>query len=295
MNKTIKISIISILLFSLLSTSFIIPLSSTSISDDELDQQQTQVNSVEFIYNESMIAQSFRPTLPELTRIQLYISKQGEISSNFTVEIKESLMEEPIAEVSIPSENVPTIEPQWLTFDFSNFEITQEETYYIIGKTGSGDLENYYKWYTSSIDAYENGLTYITNNSGRTWEQISSMDCTFKTYGAGPILDIVYINGGPGNKISIGIENIGTSQATNVKVTGSFTEGLMFKKWFEYTLNHSIEADELAAIELSPVIGLGPATFNINVWSEKAATVEKTTYIFMLIFYVYIPPSYRLS
>lgn len=257
-------------------------------NEDEIDQQQTQVNSVELIYNGNQIAQSFTPTLPKITRIKLYLSKKGEISSDFTLVIKEKLMESSIKEVSVAPENIPEKQPEWIEFDFPDID-SKSDIYYFICKTDSGDQDNYYEIYCYTLDLYENGIGYTSNNNGNTWQQKPNLDFTFKTYGEGPILNIEFIRGLPGGKINIGIKNIGTSDADNLKITATFSGGLMLKRFYEEKPN-TLEPDYELHVEISPIIGLGITTLTIYVTSDNAERIETERKVFIFFFYVYIKP-----
>ena len=258
--------------------------------NDRLDQQQIQASNVEFIHSEIHVAQSFKPTLPKLTRIKLYLSKQGDIASEIILTIKDSPTGSTLVQTSMPSENIPANSQEWVEFDFPDMDVNLGKRYYIICETNSGDQDNCYKWYGSNMNNYEYGIKYVSTNNGTTWNQKSQSDCTFKTYGGGAILEINYVVGGFGNQIEIGIANNGTAQTSDINIQANFNRGLLLKRQYTQTINTTLAPGEEIHGLIYPVIGLGPTTITLYVWSENVETVQKTKYAFLLLFYIYIEP-----
>jgi len=286
--------ILSLILIQLIiDTSFILTISgentSNTYENDKIDQEQNQFNNAQLIYNQTMIAQSFTPTLPKITRIKLFLSKIGDISSDFTLIIKEKLTGPSITEISVASENIPNTQPEWIEFNFTDIA-SVSDIYYFLCKTDSGDQNNYYEVFCVTIDSYKNGIAYITNNSGNTWLQESNLDFTFQIYGAGPILNIEFIRGLPAGRIVVGIKNIGTSNADNLKITAIFSGGLMLKKYYEVYPNISLEPDHELHAELSPIIGFGMTTLDIYISSNTSERVETKKDVFIFFLYIYIKP-----
>ncbi len=283
-----------ILIILITNTSLILTISADTTNNtnqnDKIDQEQNQYNYAEFIYNQTQIAQSFTPTLPKITRIKLYISKQGDITSDLTMIIKDKITGPTITEISIPSENIPNAQPEWIEFNFTDI-ITESELYYFLCKTDSGDLNNYYQIFCTTTNSYTNGIAYLTDNNGETWLQESNKDFTFKTYGSGPILNIEFIRGLPGGRMTIGIKNIGTANADNIKITTIFNGGIMLKKYFEIYPNISLEPDHELHTEISPLIGFGMTTMNLYIYSDTAKPVETDKEVFIFFFYIYVKPN----
>ena len=278
---------------SLLFNAILIPtISSLELSDDEIDQQQTQIGSYARIYNETHVAQSFIPTLPILTRIEIYLSKSGSITSDITLIIKESRDGPSLEQVSVSSDKVKLNEGEWIEFDFPDLEVERGERYYIYCRTDLGDEDNCYKWYGSILDNYEEGFKYVSNNSGTSWEQYSE-DCTFITYGAGPIPEITYVVGGVGPKIDIGVKNTGNSEANIIKITAEFSGGIIIRDFYTERLDTTLEPDGEISVSISPIIGLGHSFVKISVWWElfdKIKSVDVTEEIWLLFFYTYVIP-----
>ena len=262
--------------------------------NDRLDQQQTQENHAEYIYNQHYIAQSFKPSLGNLTRIQLCLSKRGDISTNITISIKEASLTGPdLINKSIPPSNIPS-EKQWVQINFTNITLKVSKHYYIVCRTQGGNRNNSFMWYGSDTDTYENGTKYFS--SGVTWFQDYRYDLSFKTYGNELIeqsdLEITYIIGGTGNQINYGIKNIGEEEINSIHVFMELKGGLILtgRNYTAKFTNLKLDPEEEVSSLFYPVIGLGPTTITLYVWSENVDTVQKTKFAFLLLFYIYIGP-----
>ena len=266
--------------------------------NDGLDQQQTQENHAEYIYNQRYIAQSFKPSLGNLTRIQLCLSKRGDISTNITISIREASLTGPdLINKSIPPSNIPS-EKQWVQINFTNITLEISEShqiaYYIVCRTQGGNRNNSFMWYASDTDAYKNGTKYFS--SGVTWFQDCSCDLCFKTYGNELIeqsdLEITYIKGGTGSQINYGIKNIGEEEINSIHVFMELKGGLILtgRNYTDKFTNLKLDPEEESSSLFYPVIGLGRATITLYVWSENVDTVQKTKDAFLLLFYIYIEP-----
>ena len=258
--------------------------------DDQLDQSQVNVDTVNVFYGNISFVQSFRPAFPKLMRVELFLARYGDFSGDVRVCIKDSRTSDTVlAEVVVSADVIPRFEPEWILFDVGDVDVEIDESYYICCETVSGDEDHYFLWYGTNLDGYERGLKYVTVDGGVTWEQRPNDDCAFKTYGAGPILDIIYVIGDSTKNIQIGIRNKGTLAAESVKVTSSFEGGLLFTRWFEYEFNGSLAPGHELRVDVSPVIGFGPTTLYIDVWSENANSIEmENIEIFLLFYYIYV-------
>ena len=127
---------------------------------EELDQSQTGTNQWGwFVSSWQWIAQGFTPTLDTLTKVELYLFKNGNPSSNilFTVSIKDDLYSE--IDLAIISKDVSDLPPQgaWIEFDFNDINVTPEQKYYIVSKSNTDDHYNCYCWYSDINDPYTRG------------------------------------------------------------------------------------------------------------------------------------------
>ncbi len=262
-----------------------------SLADDQLDQTQENADTVDYFYQDIVVAQSFQPELPKLTRIELYLLKYGNISSDLTLFIKDAITGGTVLTQAVVSKHeIPENESVWILFDVEDIDVEADTSYYIVLKTASGDEDRYYQWYGTNLNGYNNGLKYISNDSGVIWKQFSSADCAFRTYGSGPVLQIDYITGDSWNQIEIGIYNNGTSEAQQIKVTSSISGGFLLRNWFEYEANTSLMPGHQLRVDVYPIIGIGPATINVDVWSNNANRIKMSRDIFMFLFYIWVSP-----
>jgi hypothetical protein len=293
MKKKYKKTLYLIIILLIINTSLTFTLSAETINNtlenDEIDQEQPIINTVEQIYNQTQIAQSFTPTLPKITRIQLFLSKKGEITSDFILIIKDTITGPILTEISIPPENISSTTPEWIEFNFLDIN-TESEIYYFICKTEQGDQNNYYEIYGDTTNTYKNGIAFTTNNNGSTWLQETNLDFTFKTYGAGPILNIEFIRGLPGGTLRIGLKNTGSTNADNIKITAIFERGLMLNRYFEVKPNISLQPDHELYTELNPIIGFGMTTLDIYVTADNTKRIETQREVFILFLYIYVKP-----
>ena len=263
----------------------------TNLPSDQIDQEQTQTTGKDYIYNDHWKAQSFKPTTKTLTRIQLYINRIGDITSDFEINIKDSLTGPILTNLSVSYNEIPPANPEWIQFNFIDINVTVDQTYYIICKTNTGDQSNSYNWYEASDNPYETGIKYYSDDSGENWQQSSDYDFCFKTYGQKAEIDIPYIKGGFGWNIYYGIKNIGTAEIKDINVSIVFSGGLILTgKTHTDTINQIIPPGKILDNTFSPVIGFGPTEITITVSSSETPAVPKTAHAFLFIFSIYITP-----
>ena len=284
---------IAFLILSIIIGLTLTPVSSknTNLTGDQLDQEQTISDGKDYIYSDHWKAQSFKPTTKMLTRVQLYISRLGDITSDFEVDIKDSLSGQSLTSCSVPASEIPLANTEWVDFDFLDIQVTVDTTYYIVCKTNTGDQSNSYNWYEASGNPYENGIKYYSDDNGVNWQQNPDYDFCFKTYGQKAELDIPYIKGGFGWNIYYGIENIGTTEINNISVYFAFSSGLILTgKTRTDTINQTIPPGEILDNAFSPVIGFGSTEITITVSSPEIPAVPKTAHAFLFFFSIYVTP-----
>lgn len=290
-NKIFLTCIIGSLLFN----AILIPtISSLELSDDEIDQQQTIDDSYHDIYKNNWISQSFKPTLGNLTRIQLKLAKFGDISTNITVGIRSLLNKPDIINTSINASNIGT-EKTWIEVNFTKAFLEVPATYYIVCKTEGGDKNNSYRWYQSNTDTYENGTKYFSFTSGQNWFNDSSSDFCFKTFGNKRTiisnLGITYITGSVpvGLAINYGIKNTGKAEIEDIEIFINISGGLVFPKSKSQELPR-LKPNEEARLFFSPFFGFGEAKITICTWAENIAKVEKERSVFFYFVGIYVRP-----
>ncbi|MCJ7570685.1 MAG: hypothetical protein MUO82_02245 [Candidatus Thermoplasmatota archaeon] len=265
-------------------------------NDDEIDEIQTQSDIYEEIYGDIIIGQSFRPDLGNLTRIELLLSKKGNVKFNITVGIREQIAGQDFINISIPPTKITTNQ-QWIQINFTNIVLnTEGKAYYIVCKTSKGDQNNSYRWYASATDTYPKGIQYYTDNSGETWSQNTSRDLCFITHGKEIIkdtrLEITYVTGKSGKTINVGIENTGEADIKNIEVYLGIEIGLLLKLNTHY--NDTIEllkAGKLGGLIFPNIFVLRPIAFGnikVTVLADGIDAINKTYSAFFLPFYIYI-------
>jgi hypothetical protein len=156
---------------------------------DQEDQVQKQSDD-SYLISDSMVygglAQSFKPTMPTLTKVLLYFNRKpgNDRYTRYYVDIATTLTGGALATDWILS---PThIGDRWYTFDFPDVSVTPGNTYYIIlyGTGSTGHDECIVEWFYGSPDPYPNGDTWRNTITG--WYDIDFLgtpDFCFWTWG----------------------------------------------------------------------------------------------------------------
>ncbi len=162
---------------------------SVTTRDDELDQSQPDMDwfapigvfplvpGVNY-----MVAQSFKPTLNILTRVELMAGRNGTTTYDYIVVIRDDLLGADLTSVSLPPSSFVVENFSWVEFDFDDIEVTPGKTYYIVSYT-TNTTDNWYVWGAKINDAYPDGTPWVSTDDGETWEEELDADMTFKTYG----------------------------------------------------------------------------------------------------------------
>ena len=129
------------------------------------------------------MAQSFVPCYKALTRVELMIVKRYS-PGGFTVSIKSDLNSENLTGVYLSSDEIAE-DMSWKNFDFTDIEVTPNQTYYIVCTSENTQDENMYYWYFGIYNSYINGCAWVYHNS---WKVLTAggfpeIDLGFKTFG----------------------------------------------------------------------------------------------------------------
>lgn len=158
-----------------------------SVNVDILDQEQIQHNHESSIHSSVWIAQSFKPSMTPLIKIELNIRKPVVIERPFDISIRKDLIGADLTYTSVPSTQIPYY-THWIEFDFPDIEVEIDKTYYMVVRTSSPPGESY-RWldeYNSEDDSYERGKQWQSIDYGGTWTNTESgsfyTDSTFRTY-----------------------------------------------------------------------------------------------------------------
>ena len=158
----------------------------SSLTIDTVDQQQTLDSLVSYSISEyGYYAQSFKPTLNQLTKVELRLYKVG-TPTGLTISIRSSLTGADLTSKYLSSASISTTR-DWHEFDFPDITVTPGNTYYIVwDPLGVPDFDNNFFWSLGIGNPYTNGAAWIF--VGSTWELHNPVphpnpDFCFKTYG----------------------------------------------------------------------------------------------------------------
>lgn len=129
-----------------------------------------------------IVAQTFTPTMPILTRVELMIGKNITTTYDYTVVIRDALNGTDLTSASVPAAQITTENFSWIEFDFPDIAVSPGNTYYLVSFTQNA-TDNWYAWGLKVGDVYPNGTIYFTVNDGANWSEEPDGDMTFMTYG----------------------------------------------------------------------------------------------------------------
>jgi hypothetical protein len=169
-----------------------VPMLCFVVNGDKLDQQQPTVSGFFWgVYGDGVkLAQSFKPTLDVLTRVELNMFRLGS-PEGITISIREELTQEDLTSIYVPADEILNTS-RWFEFDFPDIGIIKEHTYYIVWfPEGATDRNNTFYWGLMDKNPYVRGSSW--ENLNGTWEEIRVIefgekriedpDFCFKTYG----------------------------------------------------------------------------------------------------------------
>jgi len=154
------------------------------LNNDLLDQSQDILEAGYALASTQWLAQSFKPSLGTLTRIELLISREYTTSYSVKISIRDNLLGNDIVSVTKQPEDFPILTfpfNEWTEIDFPDAYVVPEETYYIVCTTNQpiGD----YNWFGNGNNLYERGQAYFSYDQGSSWVIRPTIDLCFKTYG----------------------------------------------------------------------------------------------------------------
>ena len=164
-------------------------MSSELLVEDKLDQYN-HVTKIWFIVcyedsgNYQFLAQSFKPTLPILTRVKLFLSDMN-MTCDLIVSIRSDINGSDLTSVSVNHSEIPAFgDFDWIEFDFSDISVEVGETYYIVATSycGYGTYDDAYCWNSSTDDEYPHGESWGNSDWFPFWFS-HPYDLCFETYG----------------------------------------------------------------------------------------------------------------
>jgi hypothetical protein len=162
-----------------------------------LDQKQETFGLNDWVGFTRCHAQSFIPTVSTITKIELNLFRQGNITAGLVVDIRDQITDmtlPPILRIIVPYDKILTTQG-WYIIDLNLIgtccPVTPNATHYMLlySENFVGSTANCYKigGYSGTIsdNKYLNGQLYYTGLAGTTWQWSSSLyyDDMFRIYG----------------------------------------------------------------------------------------------------------------
>ena len=159
-----------------------------NIPNNEVDQEQTTNDAASCLLGSLLFAQSFKPSLNTVTRVELLLNKIGNLYSNSILSIRESLTGDDLTSAAVNSVDIND-DFEWVEFNFPDINVTPGESYYIVlqpdPESDGGEGSNFMSWSFAVENPYPKGNPYVKYSD--SWVEgipgHSSADYTFKTYG----------------------------------------------------------------------------------------------------------------
>lgn len=183
-----------------------------NLPGDHIDQEQTYCDRFWSTNYSGEFAQSFKPTVKTLTRIQLY-GFRNNTPGDLKISIRDTLDGSDLTYSILHPDMIDTF-PEWFEIDLPDINITPGNTYYIVWAplSSTDNISNCYWWGDNfgspGHDAYPDGIEY------RLGDAKLYSDFCFKTYGYS-IPDITILNPADGSNVSGIIEIRGTASDTD--------------------------------------------------------------------------------
>jgi len=130
----------------------------------------------------SSLAQSFKPSLPKLTRVYLYLRTGPEEESDVIVSIYDKLDKNNLGSTIINTTEITPDTWVWVEFDFEDIRVAPDTTYYIVVDSNDKDNKNVTYWGCNRDNPYSRGQAWKRKGPS-DWEAMPDTDFLFKTYG----------------------------------------------------------------------------------------------------------------
>jgi len=155
-------------------------ISSASERGEILDQNQDILYPSEgfIIESDQTLAQSFKPSMTPLIKVDLVIARFSTTTMPLIVSIREDLEGNNLTSITIPAEEIPSWPVSWYSIDFPDIPVIPEKTYYIVVSYPFG-INGYA--IAGHDDVYPRGSAWISHES-QNWIKMEDYDLAFKTY-----------------------------------------------------------------------------------------------------------------
>jgi hypothetical protein len=147
-----------------------------------------------YVIDEQICAQSFRPSLSPLVRVDLYMflyqnDTSKDITTPLKVSIRKNLSGDDLTSITMSPAQIFSY-PEWIECDFSDIIVYTDYTYYIVCMSSLPRDIGFYGWNMirdESRDRYIRGKLWLTNEENNwTWHHLDNLgryhDFCFKTY-----------------------------------------------------------------------------------------------------------------
>ena len=161
------------------STNMII---SVIMDPEHIDQSNEVIMGYYNTYVNYHYAQTFTPTVNEITKIEIYISNTDAGNYDFYMYLYSGVLGSVIASKAIDKDD---IHQGWITFEFdSPVTVTPGATYTLRPYYPSyGSYDSYQMAYSSYGDQYPDGGLYYRRGVSGSFYQLSNQDLVFRVYG----------------------------------------------------------------------------------------------------------------
>jgi len=153
------------------------------LNGDSLDQYSTEDDDAPFCVTwKQWLAQSFKPSMPTLTRIELKIGRCNNLMGEMVkISLKNNLDEdEDIVNVTWGDDDLPA-SWDWVEWDFEDIAVIPEQEYFIVAQGYEGTA--CVCWASSDTNPYGRGKLWIIDVDQSPWTSIDVCDLCFRTYG----------------------------------------------------------------------------------------------------------------
>jgi len=149
-----------------------------------IDQEQTEDDRYGWnIYRDQWVAQSFKPSVSRISRIELKMFKwNGNPNFELVFKLRENLYGDDLIIMNKNSYDFRSYPGGWVNFNLGNITVEVNKTYYIICGAYKGSHSTpYYCWFYKQHNPYPRGACYIYHTDWNI-ERTYNSDCAFKTY-----------------------------------------------------------------------------------------------------------------
>ncbi len=220
------------------------------------------------VNSEQKSAQTFKPSMTNLVKIELAIGSGEYTDSPLIVSIRESLSGSDLVSVSVPSNQISIWPPIIFNeIDIPDISVIPDHTYYIVVECkgqGAYTFSDNYLYNNNYVRGSEWG--YWDHGGGNYyWREYEDGDFAFRTYGTGlgnPAIEVQEIQGG--FRINAVLKNYGTATAIDVPWSIELNGGFILMGGSSDGTIPTLEAGENKTVRLDSLFGVGTTTITVT-------------------------------